>query len=109
MSYYTTTNVTIASSGTASGSADLLGQQLVAFSFGTLTGTAITFEGSVDGGATWRQFRDEGGNALSATVGDDGICVLDPAWGVVGGCLVRLVSGSSEAAARTISLLTKEL
>ncbi len=71
-----------------------------------LTGTTITFEASSDSGATYRPVY-QGTSQYSIGVGTSRHVAIDPV--VFDGVrVVRLVSGSSEAGARTITVITGE-
>jgi hypothetical protein len=101
-----TFTVTIAESGTVSTAADLVGARLVAIiTPGTLTGTAMTFQGSVDN-STFVAVHNDLGAAISATVAASRYIVLDPA-DFAGIRYIKVVSGSAEAAARTITLVAR--
>jgi hypothetical protein len=106
-------NVTIASSGTTSTAAQIpSGKTLIAVvTPAALTGTAFTFEVSDDGGTTYKPVYNEG-TQLSVTVGTSRHVALDATAtrALVGGSAanptsVKVVSGSSEAASRTIQLV----
>jgi hypothetical protein len=71
-----------------------------------LTGTAFTFEGSVDG-TTFVPVYNEG-TQYSVNVGTSRYVALNNS--VLGGLQsIKIVSGSSEAAARTIQVILKEV
>ena len=98
--------VTIASSGTVSTAANLLGMRLVGIvTPAALTGTALTFQGSADG-STYTALYDTAGDAVGATVAADRWVVLDPA-DFAGIPYIKAVSGSAEAAERTITLIVR--
>lgn len=101
--------VTIASSGTTSTSL-LMERNRVPLAIVTpaaLTGTTIKFQASVDDGATFVPLYNEG-TEYSVTVNTSRFVALNPNvfQGVV---LLRLVSGSSEAASRVIGIVSGEL
>jgi len=104
----TTTTVTIANSGTVSTAAQLFGMRLVGIvTPSALTGTAMTFQASADG-STYTAMYDTDGNAISYTVAASRwIPVTADVFGGVP--YIKVVSGSSEAAARTITLVVKPL
>lgn len=72
-----------------------------------LTSTACTFEVTTDGGTTWVPLRAVGGaSAYSVTVAAGRFIPLDDAAMSVAKS-IRLVMGSSEAADRTIKVITR--
>lgn len=93
---------TIAASGTTSSTVDCTRYQLVGFfTPAALTGTAITFTASPDN-STFYTVREVGGAAVkSETVTTGSYYPLDPRV-FAGLQYVRLVSGSTEASARSI-------
>ena len=106
-------NVTIASSGTTSTAAQVpSGKTLLAVvTPSALTGTSFTFEVSDDGGTTFKPVYKEA-TQYSVTVGTSRHIALDvtATRAILGGSganptSVKVVSGSSEAAARTITLV----
>lgn len=72
----------------------------------TFTGTALTFEASIDGTNFFPLRAGTGGSALSYTVAQGTYAALDPKdfYGVQ---YLKLVSGSTEGAARTLNLAVK--
>lgn len=98
-------DVTIESSGTTSSAATLYGRgNLVALETpSALTGTSFTFQASTDG-STYVPVYNEG-TQYSVTVGTSRFVSLDPAV-FAGVKYVKVVSGSTEAAGRTITLVT---
>lgn len=103
-----TSTVTIASSGTVSTAVDLGGHNLVGIQTpAALTGTTMTFQGSVDG-STYNVLYDTDGTALSITVAVDSLILIVPSdFAAVR--YLKLVSGSSEGAERTITLVHRIL
>lgn len=94
---------TIANGQTVSGAVDL--NDLVFAGFMTpaaFTGTAVTFQGSVDG-ANYAQICDDTGTALSVTVTTSKSYSINPIY-FLGYTHIKLVSGSSEAAARDLTV-----
>lgn len=69
------------------------------------TGTSVTFEGSPDG-VTFQEI-DVGGTAYTETVAQGKDTVLDPT-GFSGYRYVKVISGSAEGGARTVTLLTRK-
>ena len=70
-----------------------------------LTGTSMTFTGSVDG-STFTALNDEAGNAISATIAASKIISLgNLSKHFMGLTHIKFVSGSAEAAARTITVV----
>lgn len=95
-------SVAIANGATVSSAADLVGHTLCGFSIpSAFTGTAITFQASLDG-TTYQQLYN-GGSAYSVTVAADKYVTVDPSV-FAGVRYVKLVSGSAEGGARTITL-----
>jgi hypothetical protein len=96
---------TIPSSGTTSDAKTvparktLVGMELPA----ALTSTSMTFQASNDDGASWSNVYNEG-TAYSVTVAASRYIALNSAV-FHGVALLRLVGGSSEAAARDITLV----
>lgn len=59
-------------------------------------GTSLTFQVSVDGGASWCELTDSGGTAISATVAPSRYIPLDPTvW--IGINMIKIRSGTSGA------------
>ena len=101
--------ITIASSGTTSTAADLTGKSLVGFYLpATFTGTTITFTGAPSSSGTFVAFHDGAGAAYSKTVVQNTLVPLNPA-DTASLQHVKLVSGSTEGAERTITLVTKAI
>ena len=98
--------VTIASSGTTSGAIFVgdfnAGSYLLP---ATMTGTAMTIHGSVDG-VTWVAIRNDAGTALSAvtTAANGQYKIPAEAFAYQS---IKFVSGSTEAAERTITVFLK--
>lgn len=98
----------IASSGTVSSAVDLVGTGLVAIQMpAAMTGVAITFQGSADG-TTYGAIHDGAGAAVSITTAAN-LCVVVPESITRGFRYIKLVSGATEAAERTIKLITKAI
>ena len=104
-SAFNTSTVTIESSGTTSSARDLngLGNLVALVTPSTLTGTSFTFQASVDG-STYNNVYNEG-TQYSVTVAASRYVALDPAV-FAGAQYVKVVSGSTEAAERTITLVS---
>ena len=102
---FNTSTVTIESSGTTSSARDLngLGNLVALVTPATLTGTSFTFQASVDG-STYNNVYNEG-TQYSVTVAASRYVALDPAV-FAGAQYVKVVSGSTEAAERTITLVS---
>lgn len=97
---------TIAESATTSGAVNLAGCTAAAIvTPAALTGSTLTFSVSDDGG-TWTTLYDEFGSAKSVTIGTSRTILLSPAdfWWVR---WVKLVSGSTEAAARRFIVICR--
>lgn len=100
---------TIANSGTVSDALDIGQFRLMAFQFATMTGTTMTFQASATEDGTYVAVYDDAGNAVSVTVTDDAVVAMT---GSIAAALapcrfIKLVSGSSEAAERTIKVLLR--
>jgi hypothetical protein len=101
---------TIANGATVSDEMDLTsGRSLVAIQTpAALTGTALTFTACSTSGGTFVPVYDTSGNAVSVTVSTSRYIPLTPA-SFVGIRYLKVVSGSAEAAARSITLYTREV
>lgn len=82
----------------------LVGIQLPA----AFTGTAMTFQGSVDGTTYQAVYSTTSGTALSYTVAQAHYVAIDPVP-FYGLAFIKLVSGSSEGGARSFSVTLKGL
>jgi hypothetical protein len=103
-----TLNAVIPNSGTISAAVDLVGTGLVAIQLpAAMTGTAISFQGSADG-TTFGAIHDGAGAAVSITIAAN-LVVVVPSSITNGSRWLKLVSGSTEAAERTIKLITKAI
>lgn len=101
-------DTTIASSGTDSQAIDLFGMNMVGILFPSeMTGTSMTFKASVDGSNYYTCY-DSAGSAVSLTVTADGYVLLTPS-DFAGVRYIKLVSGSSEGAERTIKVIMRVL
>lgn len=70
----------IASGAALSGALNLGGLRLVGLAVpATVTGSTLTFQVSVDGGTTWVNMFDKGGNEIAIAIGASRLVVLDPA------------------------------
>lgn len=100
--------VTISSGGTTSTVADLSGKALVGMHLpAALTGTAVTF--TVDNGSgTYNTLADGAGADVSKTVAASKFINLAPS-DFAGVNKLKVVSGSSEGADRTITLVVRDL
>lgn len=98
--------ITIATSTTVSAASDLNGTSLVAILLpGTMTGVAISFQASVNG-SDFFIVKDGAGSTVSITTAADQYIPV-PAGITSSIRYIKLVSGSAEAANRTIQLITK--
>jgi hypothetical protein len=102
------TAATIAISTTTSGAIDMGGMNLVGLIMpAAMTGTSMTFQGSVDG-TNYFDLYDSSGTQLSITIAASRFILLVPAdFAAVR--YLKLVSGSSEAAERSINLVHRML
>ena len=75
---------------------------------GAMTGTAVTFDFSFDG-STWVDVVETDGTEVSYTVSAGNVVRVDPSgWAFASPGFLRVTSGSSEAADRTINLIFKQ-
>tara|TARA_R100001086_G_scaffold207048_1_gene122839 strand:- start:22 stop:354 length:333 start_codon:yes stop_codon:yes gene_type:complete len=73
-----------------------------------MTGTAITLDFSFNG-TTWYDVVETDGTEVSYTVSAGNVVRVDPSgWAFASTGFLRIVSGSSEAADRTINLIFKQ-
>lgn len=99
----TSYNATIAISTTTSGAVDLQGQALCAIQMpSAFTGASITFQGSVDG-STYQAIYNSSNTQYSITVSASRTYAINPT-DFAGFRYIKIVSASSEAAARSIVL-----
>lgn len=97
----------IANGGTTSAAIPTQGLTLVGIQLpAAFTGTTITFQGSVDGTTYQPVYTTTSGTALSYTVAAGHYVAIDPTP-FYGLAYIKLVSGSSEGAARSFSVLLK--
>lgn len=99
------TTVKIASSATTSNALDV-GEWLVAgiVTPAALTGTSLTFTGALEEDGTYRTLKDSAGTDISVTVSTDDHILIEPQT-FAGVAWIKLVSGSTEAAEREITLV----
>lgn len=103
---FNTNAVTIAINASTSSSLDLGANGFVGFIIpSAFTGTAVTFTGSIDD-STFTALYNADNSAFSITVSASRYYCLNPA-DFLGMRYVRLVSNGSEAAARTITVITR--
>ncbi len=101
-------NASIASGQTAGVSFRIPNGALVGLAFGTMTGSTCKIQGSFDSGVTWLDiYRIDGTTLLS--VPTLGIQTIPPIDSAAAPELLRLVSGTAEAAARTVRVLHRAL
>lgn len=103
------TTVTIANSGTTSGEADLIGTSLCGIIMpAAFTGTSLTFQVSNASGGTYQTLYDSTNATISVAVTQGRSYSLNPtnfaAWRYI-----KVVSGSSEGAARDIILVSRQI
>jgi hypothetical protein len=100
--------VTIAASGTTSDAVNLSGLQLVAIETpSALTGTALTFTASVSLGGTYDAVREVGGAAAYSLTMAANQWIPVSVNVFAGVPFLKIVSGSTEAAARTFNLICR--
>lgn len=106
-SYQVKRAATILSGAAISGGIDLVGLHLFGVVFpAAMTGTTVALQASFDDGTTWHPVVDSTGAAVSITVTASSLAYLDP---VITAALpmIRLVSASTEADARTLQLILR--
>lgn len=102
-------NATIASGATTSSEIDLSGTTLCGIYIpSAFTGTSISFQAATASGGTFVSVRDGAGNAISKTVAPSQFIKLDPT-DFVGVRYLKVVSGSTEGAARTLILAARPI
>ncbi len=101
---------TIASGATTSGAVELpAGVSLLGLRMpSAFTGTAITLTESNSLTGTYQAVYDNTGSQLSFVVAASRTVTIDPSL-TIGLRFIKLVSGSSEAADRTVKLITRDL
>lgn len=100
---------TIAISTSTSAAIQMQGLNLVGIQLpAAFTGTAITFTVSVDGVTYQPLYTSTSGTALSYTVAQGHYVAINP-QDFYGANYIKIISGSSEAAARTFSVILKGL
>lgn len=98
-----TATATIANGGTTSTVVTVDGKMITGIDLGaTLTSTALGIQNSVDG-TTYNTAYDTSGNAISWTVAGARYLKFDPP--LLGYKNIKLVGGSSEGAARTLTVV----
>lgn len=106
--YKCSTEVTIASGATESTAAYLGGTRCVAIvTPSSITGTSLTLKGSFDG-VNYFDLYNSSGTKLTITASSSQWIALVPA-DLAGAAFLKVVSGSAEAAERTITLVTRPL
>jgi|TARA_B100000287_G_scaffold383527_1_gene389365 hypothetical protein len=101
--------VQIDSGSTASEGSNTDGMLLAAILFpSAMTGTTVTMQWASSPGG-WKDVKETDGSAVSYTVSTDDIVRVDPSgWAFASTGFLRVVSGSTEAASRKITLLYRE-
>ncbi len=97
----------IAASGTKTAVVNLKGFSLVGILFpATFTGTAVTFEASIDGATFFPVKNTTSGTSLSYTIAQGTYQAIDPKefYGIQ---YLKVVSGSTEGSSRTLQLAVK--
>lgn len=97
---------TIANGQTVSNAIDVREKILVGLQFATMTGTALTFQASSDG-VTYVAVKDSAGASISYTIASNTYTVIQPAI-LAGVRYIKIVSGSAEAATRTITGIIRQ-
>ena len=99
-------STTIANAATTSAEIDLEDYCLVGLKYATMTGTTLTATCSNAKAGTFVALNGADNAAWSITIGDDRFVDLTQGGEAICGCrFMKLVSGSSEAAARTLQLV----
>lgn len=107
-SFGTAGSFTIASSGTVSSALDLKENTLVGLLMpSAFTGTTLTFQAATSAGGTYREVVGTDGNAISFTVAAAKYVVIQPAV-LAGVRFLKIVSGSAEGAARTVTAIWRK-
>lgn len=102
-------STTIASSATTSGEIDLSGTTLCGIYIpAAFTGTSISFQAASESGGTFVAVKDGAGNSVSKTVAASQFIKIDPT-DFVGVRFLKIVSGSTEAAERTLVLAARPI
>ena len=98
--------IDVSANGTQSSSVNTDGMLLTAIVFfAAMTGTAITFDFSVDG-TNFYDVVETNGTEVSYTVSAGNVVRVDPSgWAFASSGFIRLTSGSTEAADRDIKLI----
>jgi hypothetical protein len=99
----------IASGQTVSTEVDLREYELVGMQLPTMTGATLTFRARANTNLTAVTVKDQAGNTISWVASDDAYVVLntDNAEHFEGIAFLTIVSASSEAADRTITLVAR--
>jgi hypothetical protein len=98
----TWTSASATSDATHIGDAAVLALELPA----TFTGTTLAIHGCSTSGGTFAALQDAAATVVSITVAADKRIYLDPVI-TAGWPWIKLVSGASEAAGRTVNLMTR--
>ena len=101
-------DLTIASSGTTSDALDIQGNVLTAMIVPIMTGTTLTFSVSFDG-TTYYNYYDQYGVQPSVTISSTARYIELDEEDFVGAQFIKVVSGSVEAAARTVTMIFRTL
>lgn len=101
--------VTIASGGTVSSEADLVGLSVCGIVMpATFTGTVVTFQTSTSSGGTFQGLYDYTNTAVGATVTQGRNYSLNPA-NFAAWRYVKAVSGSAEGGDRIVTLICRQV
>lgn len=103
----TTATFTIDSSGTVSNAVDLGDRTLVGLQLPTMTGTAITFQASTSLDGTYVAVKGSDGASISYTTASSTYVAIQPAV-LAGIRFIKIVSGSAEGAARTVTGVARQ-
>ena len=101
--------IDVSDSTTVSDAFDVQYFQLLGLIFGTMTGTTMTFQVSDTLAGTYVALNDDAGSAYSITIASDKATGLGDVMAALAPFrFIKLVSGSAEAADRTIKVVLKE-
>lgn len=106
-SYQSIVSAVISSGQNASAAVDLVGTTLVGIQLpATFTGTSLTFQMATSAGGTYQTMIDGSGTTLTKTIVQGRYLLLDPAE-FAGVQFLKVLSGATEGAARTLELVTR--
>jgi len=103
--------VVIASGGTKTPEINLNGRTLLGINLpAAFTGTSLTFEVASEAGGTYGVLQDDYGNQVTAIVAQGKPCALQRALSALAGWqYIKIVSGATEGADRTLKLHSRQV